>query len=80
MSPTETHAAAGNADGTVFVWELSKQSVVARLKEAGTGGSGSIATGSNNVVACAWSPAGLPLVSCSKTGAIAFWGNQNADS
>lgn len=63
-SPTEQQAAAGSADGTVFLWELAKSALAARLRDPKQ---------HQPAVACAWCPLGLPLVSCDKAGAISFW-------
>lgn len=63
-SPTEQQAVAGGGDGTVFVWELPKGSVKARLRDPKQ---------HQPVVACAWCPLGLPLVSCDKAGGLSFW-------
>eukprot|EP00887_Chlorella_sp_A99_P004673 scaffold4.g4673.t1 len=86
LSPNEALASAGSADGSVFVWDVAMRAVVCQLRE-GRGGSGSGGGtprgnsgggGGGTVVACGWSPAGLPLVSCTKEGAVTFWGNRAA--
>jgi autophagy-related protein 16 len=64
FSPTEQQAAAGSADGTVFLWDIAKSTVAARLRDPKQ---------HQPAVACAWCPLGLPLVSCDKAGAISFW-------
>ena len=69
-SPNERLASAGSGDGTLFVWEVDRASVVARLKPPKP----THAPG----VACSWSPAGVPLVSCDKAGVVTFWGPQGA--
>lgn len=63
-SPTEQQAAAGSADGTVFLWDIAKSTVAARLRDPKQ---------LQPAVVCAWCPLGLPLVSCDKAGAISFW-------
>lgn len=64
LSPTEQQAAAGGADGVVFLWDLARSAVAARLREPKQ---------HQPAVACAWSPLGLPLVSCDKAGTLSFW-------
>ncbi|KAL4437310.1 hypothetical protein ABPG75_004449 [Micractinium tetrahymenae] len=65
LSPTEHQAAAGSADGTVFLWDLGRAAVAARLREPKQ---------TQPAVACCWCPLGLPLVSCDKAGGLTFWG------
>lgn len=69
LSPTETQAAAGSAEGTVFVWDLAKSAVASRLRDPKQ---------RQSLVACAWSPLGLPLVSCDKAGGITFWSSSSS--
>jgi len=63
LGPDERHAAAGSYDGTVFVWELARNTVVGTL----TGG------GTTPVLGCSWSPQGTPLASCDSSGAVCWW-------
>ena len=63
-SPTEEQAAAGSADGTIFLWDVARGAVARRLRDPKQ---------QHPAVACAWSPLGLPLVSCDKAGGISFW-------
>ncbi|PSC73673.1 autophagy-related 16 [Micractinium conductrix] len=65
LSPSEQQAAAGSADGTIFLWDVPKGSVAARLREPKQ---------AHSAVACAWCPLGLPLVSSDKAGGLTFWG------
>jgi autophagy-related protein 16-1 len=52
----------GSADGSVFVWNVEKSAVVAKLADM-----------AQAVNACQWSPQGTPLVSCDKAGVVTFW-------
>lgn len=63
-SPTEQQAAAGSGDGTIFLWDVASGTVAARLRDPKQ---------HQPTVACAWSPLGLPLVSCDKAGGLSFW-------
>lgn len=71
LSPTEHHASAGSSDGTVFVWDVARGTVAARLREPKQ---------TQSAVSCAWSPLGLPLVSCDKAGGITFWSGSGGSS
>ncbi len=64
-SPNEKYACAGSADGTVFLWDLERQALASRLR----GG----AKLNSAVVACAWSPTGVPLATCDKAGTVTIW-------
>jgi hypothetical protein len=67
-SPSETQAAAGSGDGTVFLWDVSKATVASRLRNPKHHH-----LHHHSAVACAWCPLGLPLVACDKAGNLSFW-------
>lgn len=69
LGPDESHAAAGSYDGTVFVWELARNTVVATLNGSGNA----------PVLGCSWSPQGSPLASCDSSGAISWWSGPESD-
>lgn len=48
----------------MFLWDLHTAKVAARLRDPKQ---------HQPTVACAWSPLGLPLVSCDKAGGLSFW-------
>ena len=75
LAPSEALAAAGSADGSVLVWELGggRSALAAKLRE---GGGGTRGGPGDAVVACAWSPAGFPMGSCTKGGTVTFWGGK----
>lgn len=64
LSPNEDNAAAGGADGAVYLWSTGSGALAARLEEPRR---------RHVLVGCAWSPAGLPLASCDKSGDVTFW-------
>ncbi|KAI3424821.1 hypothetical protein D9Q98_008207 [Chlorella vulgaris] len=68
LSPSETQAAAGSGDGTVFLWDVSKATVASRLRNPKHHH-----LHHHSAVACAWCPLGLPLVACDKAGNLSFW-------
>lgn len=51
------------------MWNIRTGAVENELRPTGQRGAGG-----GLVTACAWSPEGLPLVSCDKAGAVTFWG------
>lgn len=63
-SPNEESAAAGGADGAVYLWSTGSGALAARLDDPRR---------RHVLVGCAWSPAGLPLASCDKSGDVTFW-------
>ncbi|GAB4821419.1 hypothetical protein N2152v2_008465 [Parachlorella kessleri] len=72
LSPSQKYAAAGSADGTVFVWDLPRQALATRLR-----GGPKLAS---SAVACAWAPTGAPLATCDKAGAVTLWQSAPAGS
>jgi len=82
FNPSAAYVAAGSKEGTVFVWDISS----APSSSQGTAGIGhsplrlrqskraSREQQGAAVVACAWSPAGVPFVSSDRLGGVTFWG------
>lgn len=64
LSPSEKWAAAGSVEGSVFVWDLEKRSVAAKLRSPKL---------VSAVSGCCWSPTGVPLASCDKAGVVTIW-------
>lgn len=62
LSPDDSYVAAGSADGSVYIWSVSKSSIVSTLKEHNT-----------SVLCCSWSGLGKPLASSDKSGIICTW-------
>ncbi|KAK0587217.1 hypothetical protein LWI29_019331 [Acer saccharum] len=62
ISPDENYVAAGSADGSMYIWSISKADIVSTLKEH---------TGS--VLCCSWSGLGKPLASADKNGVVCIW-------
>nr|KYP65337.1 Protein tipD [Cajanus cajan] len=62
ISPDDNHVAAGSADGSVYIWSISKGDIVSTLKEH-----------SSSVLCCRWSGIGKPLASADKNGIVCVW-------
>ncbi|TKY55287.1 tipD protein [Spatholobus suberectus] len=62
ISPDDNHVAAGSADGSVYIWSVSKGNIVSTLKEH-----------SSSVLCCRWSGIGKPLASAEKNGIVCVW-------
>ncbi|XP_052182152.1 autophagy-related protein 16-like [Diospyros lotus] len=62
ISPDDNYVAAGSADGSVYVWSVSKASIVSTLKEH-----------SAPVLCCSWSGLGKPLASADRNGIVYTW-------
>ncbi|QHO20022.1 hypothetical protein HN51_062533 [Arachis hypogaea] len=62
ISPDDNHVAAGSADGSVYIWSISKGDIVSTLKEH-----------SSSVLCCRWSGMGKPLASADKNGIVCVW-------
>lgn len=61
MSPDDSYVAAGSADGSVYIWSVSKADIVSTLKEH------------TSVLCCTWSGLGKPLASADKNGVVCIW-------
>jgi len=62
ISPDDNHVAAGYADGSVYIWSISKGDIVGTLKEH-----------TSSVLGCTWSGVGKPLASADKNGIVCVW-------
>ena len=62
ISPDDNHVAAGSADGSVYIWSISKGDIVSTLKEH-----------TSSVLCCRWSGIGKPLASADKNGIVCVW-------
>ncbi|XP_076454053.1 autophagy-related protein 16-1-like [Babylonia areolata] len=62
FSPDGTYALAGSSDGTLFIWNISKNKVEKTLKEH-----------SHAILACSWNPNGSSIVSCEKSKKCILW-------
>lgn len=62
ISPDENYVAAGSADGSVYIWSISKANIVSTLKEH-----------TASVLCCSWGGLGKPLASSDKKGHIWTW-------
>lgn len=62
ISPDDNYVAAGSADGSVYIWSISKADIVATLGEH-----------TSPVLCCSWSGLGKPLASADKNGIICTW-------
>ncbi|KAM1128975.1 hypothetical protein TB2_038759 [Malus domestica] len=62
ISPDDNYVAAGSADGSVYIWSISKADIVSTLKEH-----------TASVLCCSWSGHGKPLASADKNGIICTW-------
>ncbi|OIW00291.1 hypothetical protein TanjilG_27542 [Lupinus angustifolius] len=62
ISPDDNHVAAGSADGSVYIWSISKGDIVSTLKEH-----------TSSVLSCRWSGIGKPLASADKNGIVCLW-------
>ncbi|XP_057473052.1 autophagy-related protein 16-like [Actinidia eriantha] len=62
ISPDDNYVAAGSADGSVYIWSVSKANVVSTLKEH-----------TASVLCCSWSSLGKPLASSDRSGIICTW-------
>lgn len=66
ISPDVHFVASGSVNGSVYVWDLIRKGALASQLKA-------VGKPPHPVVACAWSPCGLPIVSSDKMGGIVFW-------
>ena len=62
ISPDDNHVAAGSADGSVYIWSISKGDIVSTLKEH-----------NSSVLCCTWSGMRKPLASADKNGIVCVW-------
>ncbi|XP_052176491.1 autophagy-related protein 16-like isoform X2 [Diospyros lotus] len=62
LSADDNYVAAGSADGSVYIWPVSKTNTVSTLKEH-----------TASVLCCSWSGLGKPLASADKNGVICTW-------
>lgn len=62
ISADDNYVAAGSADGSVYVWSISKASIVSTLKEH-----------MSSVLCCSWSGLGKPLATADRNGTICTW-------
>ncbi|XP_034217292.1 autophagy-related protein 16 isoform X1 [Prunus dulcis] len=62
ISPDDNYVAAGSADGSVYIWSISKADIVSTLKEH-----------TASVLCCSWSGHGKPLASADKNGIVCTW-------
>jgi autophagy-related protein 16 len=62
ISPDDNYVAAGSADGSVYIWSISKADIVGTLGEH-----------TSPVLCCSWSGLGKPLASADKNGIICTW-------
>jgi len=69
LGPDGRHAAAGGADGAVFVWEVATGAVVRELRPPGSASGGPPPA----IQALAWSPQGTPLAVGDRAGGVTLW-------
>ncbi|XP_039022567.1 autophagy-related protein 16-like [Hibiscus syriacus] len=62
ISPDNKYIAAGSADGSIYIWSISKADIVSTLKEH-----------TAPVLCCTWSGVGKPLASADKNGVVCTW-------
>ncbi|KAK2139939.1 hypothetical protein LSH36_1549g00018 [Paralvinella palmiformis] len=62
FSPDGEYIVAGSSDGSLFIWNVAKNSVEKVLKEHNHG-----------VMACSWSPMGSSILSCDKHKTVILW-------
>ena len=62
ISPDDNHVAAGSADGSVYIWSISKGDIVSTLKEH-----------TSSVLSSRWSGIAKPLASADKNGIVCVW-------
>ncbi|GMJ05844.1 AUTOPHAGY 16 [Hibiscus trionum] len=62
ISPDDNYIAAGSADGSIYIWSISKADIVTTLKEH-----------TSPILCCTWSGLGKPLASSDKNGVICTW-------
>ncbi|GMJ00085.1 AUTOPHAGY 16 [Hibiscus trionum] len=62
ISPDDNYIAAGSADGSIYIWSISKADIVSTLKEH-----------TAPVLCCTWSGLGKPLASADKSGIVCTW-------
>lgn len=62
ISPDDNYVAAGSADGSIYIWSISKADIVSTLKEH-----------TAPVLSCTWSGLGKPLASADKNGVVCTW-------
>ena len=70
LGPDGSHAAAGGADGAVYVWEVASGALVRELRPPGGGGGGGPLPA---IQALAWSPQGTPLAVGDRAGGVTLW-------
>ncbi|KAA3460605.1 autophagy-related protein 16 [Gossypium australe] len=62
ISPDDNNIAAGSADGSIYIWSISKADIVSTLKEH-----------TAPILCCTWSAIGKPLASADKNGVVCTW-------
>lgn len=62
FSPDDSNVVSGSADGSVYIWSVSKPDTVSTLKEH-----------TASVLSCSWSNLGKPLCSADRSGIICIW-------
>ncbi|GFR67304.1 autophagy-related protein 16-1 [Elysia marginata] len=62
FSPDLEYAAAGSADGSIYIWNIAKARTEKVLKNH-----------SHAALACSWNPIGSSLVSCEKGKKVVLW-------
>ncbi|KAK7281987.1 hypothetical protein RIF29_10418 [Crotalaria pallida] len=62
ISPDDNHVAAGSADGSVYIWSISKADTVCNLKEH-----------TSSILSCMWSGLGKPLATADRNGVVCIW-------
>ncbi|KAG8475850.1 hypothetical protein CXB51_032724 [Gossypium anomalum] len=62
ISPDDNNIAAGSANGSIYIWSISKADIVSTLKEH-----------TAPILCCTWSAIGKPLASADKNGVVCTW-------
>ncbi|KAK8265989.1 hypothetical protein V6Z12_D12G214700 [Gossypium hirsutum] len=62
ISLDDNNIAAGSADGSIYIWSISKADIVSTLKEH-----------TAPILCCTWSAIGKPLASADKNGVVCTW-------
>ncbi|XP_064615207.1 autophagy-related protein 16-1-like [Liolophura sinensis] len=62
FSPDGQYVVSGSQDGSVFIWNVSKNKVEKVLKEH-----------SHAVIACSWNPTGSSIITCEKQRKVILW-------